>query len=384
MSLPRHLPLQSIVVAVALLCAGVTVSGQTSRGAVRGDVLDYSGGVLPGVTVAATAADGHVLATAVSDAEGRFVLADLPDGHMTLTFELADFETASIGLSVLPERETLVSVPLKVGAVTELVVVRGDTTLAVPQLEVPRVSLSRPSPPPQVRPVSLEDLESVCGPAKPGEMPDGFGSLQAHRYDAEQVLYRLGDEVIVEGGTATGLDVGHNLVARRYFRAPAANGAYARGEHTAGVVQIVFTGTQTSTAVVIHACNELMRGDVLAPFRPEPAVLPEPAGAPRYQDAARVLFADAGQTLGAERRLMVIDRGIDYGIRSGQRLTLFRPTLDRRGRVIVGQAVVTAVRPDSARIRVESASDAITAGDFAAPQQPAPGLRALEVAGVRP
>jgi hypothetical protein len=69
----------------------------------------------------------------------------------------------------------------------------------------------------------------------------------------------------------------------------------------------------------------------------------------------------------------VIDRGSSNGIRVGQRLTLFRPR--RRGvgeRSILGDAVVVAIRADSATIRVERATDIIMFGDLAAPQRLAP------------
>ena len=91
---------------------------------------------------------------------------------------------------------------------------------------------------------------------------------------------------------------------------------------------------------------------------------------PAYDDAARILFADVGQLGGAPRRLMVIDRGIDNSIRVGQRLTLFRRL--RSGTdapLVVGDAVVVAVRIDSATIRVERATDVISSGDWAAPQR---------------
>ena len=66
---------------------------------------------------------------------------------------------------------------------------------------------------------------------------------------------------------------------------------------------------------------------------------------------------------------MVIDRGSANGLRVGQRLTLFRPR--KRGvptRSILGEAVVVAIRADSATIRIERATDAIAFGDWAAPQ----------------
>ncbi|MGH9140914.1 MAG: hypothetical protein ACRD2I_07210, partial [Vicinamibacterales bacterium] len=122
----------------------------------------------------------------------------------------------------------------------------------------------------------------------------------------------------------------------------------------------------------IYACDGLRAGDFLVSFRPEPIRPPEPRGTPDYQDAARILFADEGQTLGAPRRLMVIDRGSDRGIRVGQRLTLFH----RRGGgpTVVGEAIVVATRLDSATIRVERVNDMISSGDLAAAQIPDPAV----------
>jgi hypothetical protein len=134
----------------------------------------------------------------------------------------------------------------------------------------------------------------------------------------------------------------------------------------------VAAGEHTSTAVVVYTCDELMPGDFLASFNPEPVRTPEPEGAPDYEHAARILFADAGQMLGAPRRLMVIDRGSGDGIRAGQRLTLFRREGRRAKPTVVGDAVVVGVRTDSATIRLGRVSDAISFGDWAAPQRRSP------------
>ena len=189
------------------------------------------------------------------------------------------------------------------------------------------------------------------------------------RRGAGHGLYAMGDELLIDGGRLNGLEVGRNLVARRYYSVSGIADGAAKGEHTAGLLQIVAAGDDTSTGVVVYACNELMEGDFLASFNPEPLRAPEPAGPPDYDDAARILFADAGQMLGAPGRLMVIDRGGDYGIRAGQRLTIFR-RVDRSTRpAIVGDAVVVAVRADSATIRLGRVNDAIAVGDWAAPHR---------------
>src|SRR5262249_5819969 len=143
-------------------------------------------------------------------------------------------------------------------------------------------------------------------------------------------------------------------------------------------------GEHVSNAVVVYACDELRRGDFLAAFNPEPIRTPDPIGMPAYQDAARILYTDAGQMLGAPRRLMVIDRGSDHGLHVGQRVTLFR----RRGHggatpSVIGDAVIVALRSDSATIRIEGVSDAIAAGDWAAPQRPIQAVRAATGAGAK-
>jgi hypothetical protein len=156
-------------------------------------------------------------------------------------------------------------------------------------------------------------------------------------------------------------------------------------------------------AVVLYACDEMMKGDFLAAFKPEPLRTPDAAGMPVYEDAAEILFADAGQLMGVPRRLMVIDKGIDAGFHVSQRLTVFRQQgpapagpgpgnrvrtgVRRRGDgqpSVIGDAVVVAIRADSATIRIEGATDAIASGDWAAPQQSSPAASPVAgVAGVR-
>ena len=212
------------------------------------------------------------------------------------------------------------------------------------------------------------DRDSICGPAKPGALPESLGTIRTGRDATQRGLYTTGAELIIDGGLNDGLEVGRNLVVRRHYRVRGAESVDAVGEHSAGVLQIVAAGERSSVGVVVYACDELRKGDFLASFKPEPIRDPDPLGTPAYYDAARILFADEGQLLGAPRRLMVIDRGIDHGIRFGQRFTLFRQGPDAAKRDVVGDAIVVAVRTDSATIRVDHVLDAILAGDWAAPQ----------------
>lgn len=361
--------LAAATLALLGMCA-TAASIDAAQGSVRGAVADGSGGVLPGVTVVATSPDGHVLATAATNAVGGYVFGALPAGPVHLTFELEGFSTAAVDVTIQGGVEARVVQRLELATRTETVVVYGKSPVVPPP--PPRLPPPPPAPPPTVRPVLAHDRESICGPAKPNATAESLGTIRSARRGAEHGLYAKGDEVLIEGGTLNGLEVGRNLAVRRYYPVSGVADGAATGEHTAGLLQIVAADEHASTAVVIYACDELMQGDFLASFNPEPVRAPEPAGAPDFEDAARILFADAGQMLGAPGRLMVIDRGSDYGIRAGQRLALFRRQGRRAKPTVVGDAVVVAVRTDSATIRLGRVSDAISFGDWAAPQRRSP------------
>jgi hypothetical protein len=354
-----------VILVLALVSIGSTAAfTQAADGAVRGAVTDDSGGVLPGVTVIVTSVDRRAIATAVTNAAGGYAFGALPSGTVRLAFQLNGFATTVVEVDVNPGTESIVVERLKVAPVTETVVVTADAPGDLPSIPF----RSAAPPPPQVVPVPVHDRESICGPAKPKAFPEWLGTIRSARSDAERRLYTTGDELVIDGGTLDGLEVGRNLVARRLYRIRDGSAAGVTGEHTSGLLQVVTSDEHVSRAVVIYACDELVQGDFLAPFEPEPMREAEPAGgAPSYGDAARILFADAGQMLGVPRRLMVIDQGSDNSLRVGQRLTLFRPAAHGLAtRSIVGDAVVVALRADSATIRVERATDTILFGDRAA------------------
>jgi hypothetical protein len=344
------------------MCSAIA-AGQLAQGMIRGEITDKSGGVLPGVTVVATASDGRLLATAVTDGSGSYVFRALPAGPLTLTFELAGFASLTVALAVEPGAETRVVERLELAHFAETVIVHALAAVDPPsRLVVP------PRAPPIVRPIPAHDRDSICGPAKPNAVPELLGTIRSRRNEPRGALYAAGAELVIDGGLHEGLDVGRNLVVRRYYRVRGIATADAIGEHTAGLVQIVAAGDRSSVAVVVYACDELRAGDFLASFTPEPIQAPDPAGTPAFEEAARILFTDDGQTLGAPRRFMVIDRGIEQGARVGQRVTLFRKGRGAGEREVVGDAVIVAVRTDSATIRIDHVTDAIAAGDWAAPQ----------------
>jgi hypothetical protein len=368
-SLPvRTLAAATLTLLIVTHFYAVAALAQIADGVVRGEVTDMSGGVLPGVTVAATAADGKVIQRTFTNDVGRYVFTGLPKGLIKLVFELDGFATSTVAVMVKAGVDLSVVERLKLASRTEEVIVYGKAPVDPP----PPLPRFEPPPPPTIIPLDARDLESVCRPAKAGGTLAPVGTIQSHRYAFGRTLYSKGDELVIDGGTLNGLDVGRNLVALRYFRTNSKAAEFAEmGEHTAGLVQIVSATESTANAVVVHVCNELIKGDLLVGFRPEYVHTPDPAGIPAYDDAARILFADAGQMMGAARRLMVIDRGAEQGIQAGQRLTIFRRKSVEAPPIMLGEGIVISVRSGSATIRILNSTDAIEFGDWAAPQRPA-------------
>jgi len=364
-------PTLATILLVLLGLCGTARSAPAGAGRVHGVVADESGGVLPGVTVVAASVDGRILATGVTDEVGRYAFNALPATAVRLSFQLQGFSNAVVEFAVAADADG--SVPtqrLKLARQSETVEVRGDARINLPAPPPsPRLAMQPPPPRPLLRPVPDHDKDSVCGPSRPQAPKDSLGTIRSARSAGGNGLYAAGDELVIDGGGAGSLEVGQNLVARRSYRT-SADPDGAAGEHTAGLMQIVSVDRNTAAAVVVYACDELLPGDWLAPFTPEPVRAPEPAGMPAYDRAARIVLTDQGQMIGAPRRLMVIDQGTGQGVRVGQRLTLFRPPRSgARGPSVIGDAVVVAVRTDSATIRVLHSTDIIAMGDSAAPQQ---------------
>ena len=361
-----------LIVALAAF-GGVVRSAAQSTGGVRGAAIDQSAGVLPGVTVVATSADGRTLGTTVTSSSGEFGFDALPTGAVDLLFHLDGFKESRTRVVIRPggpsgpgPQDRIVH-RMDVQALTESVIVRGDPP---PPLPPPR---------PVLLPVPDHDQASVCGPAKAEAGVPSFGTVRSRKDDETKVLFAAGDELLIDGGAQRGMTVGQNLVVRRLYPTALRFGRnrslIVMGEHSSGVLQVVSVEDQVSTAVVVYACDEVMRGDYLTAFEPEPARVSDPPGTPAFDQATRILFADAGQSLGVTGRMMVIDGGVRVDLRAGQRVTLFRRSRHRDARpLVIGEAVVVAVRKDSATIRVEFATDVVffgESGDWAAPQHPA-------------
>ena len=93
---------QLISVCLLLLCPCVLheAFAQNSRGALRGSVIDTSGGRVAGAAVEARNTELSISRTTFSDSRGEFQIEELPVGTYKLTVNAAGFAEAHSELTV--------------------------------------------------------------------------------------------------------------------------------------------------------------------------------------------------------------------------------------------------------------------------------------------
>src|SRR5438874_567597 len=82
-----------LVGALIILLTASAASAQLSTAELSGRVTDTSGAVLPGVTVTMTQTDTQATRTAVTDADGTYVISNLPTGPYRLEVSLPGFRS---------------------------------------------------------------------------------------------------------------------------------------------------------------------------------------------------------------------------------------------------------------------------------------------------
>ncbi len=115
---------------VVLVFTFVGIYAQQTTGTISGVVKDETGGVLPGVSITAQNTDIGATRTAISDDEGRYRFPQLVPGPYQLQAELTGFRTALLqGISLSVAQEAVIGITLRVGEISEQVVVSAEVSL---------------------------------------------------------------------------------------------------------------------------------------------------------------------------------------------------------------------------------------------------------------
>ena len=119
-----------IFVSVGLLVFRQSSRAQTTDATITGQITDSSGRVAFGVTVVLTNVNTNILYTAQTNAEGIYVLANLPPGPYRVQVSKIGFKTLIKPDIVINVQDSLsINFTLLVGAFHEIVTVAGGAPL---------------------------------------------------------------------------------------------------------------------------------------------------------------------------------------------------------------------------------------------------------------
>src|SRR6267378_3036454 len=123
-----------VAFAIALFLIPATVLAQrATTGTVTGKVVDTSGAVLPGVTIALQSAEVLGQFSAITGADGTYRVGNLPPATYDVRAELSGFQTVIQKVIVRLNAVTDVGFTLAVGSVAEPVTVIGESPIVDPE-----------------------------------------------------------------------------------------------------------------------------------------------------------------------------------------------------------------------------------------------------------
>jgi hypothetical protein len=188
--------------------------------------------------------------------------------------------------------------------------------------------------------------------------------------EPRKTLFGTGETIIISAGAEQGIKPGQEFFVRRvtpdHYTEPLPN-FFPVSLHTAGWVRVTEVDVNMAYATVTHGCNGIDVGDFLEPFELPAAPTAAFGGDPDFAHPGHLIVADDRRQLAAPGDFVAFNRGSDHGLRPGQRLTVFRHTVDGTGPIYrVATATAMVIRPESSMIRIDTASSPIYVGDLVA------------------
>lgn len=130
-SLVRRLAL--VPLSLILLVASYARAQAIASAQITGNVIDATGAAVPGAKVTATETDTNLVRATLSGADGGFLLTALPVGPYKLKVEAGGFATyIQTGIKLQVNESPAFNIALKLGTVTEQVVVNADAAMIEP------------------------------------------------------------------------------------------------------------------------------------------------------------------------------------------------------------------------------------------------------------
>jgi len=234
-------------------------------------------------------------------------------------------------------------------------------------------------------------VATACAPPPTTNAPDDVLHVVGSQDTVARGLLGRSDLIVVDGGTAKGVQLGQRYFVRSSSRLGSGfAGAFGpQPVRTAGWIRIVAVNDTTAIATAEHLCGTAVAtGDYLEPFVapevPEGADRTDTSGTPDFTAAGRVLFGDRDRSIGGPGEFMLIDRGTDQGVTAGTRFAVYRdveanqvkalrPTADIHLPLTrVGEAMAVEIGRSMSLVRIIETRDAVMSGDLVVPRAAAP------------
>jgi len=253
---------------LALILTGVSAFAQTETARITGTVIDAQGAVVPGATVTATSRASGAMRITVTDAAGKYVIANILPGVYDIRIELSGFKPVTTTLQIPVGAAVTYDGKLEIGAVTEVVSVTGSTPELINTANAEVSSVIRQE---QLRDLpSLTrnpyDLVAIAGnvQAQPKEQIDGGArrgpgfNINGTRASANNVLLD-GAANNNEFDTTVGQEV--PLDAVQEFSVVTNNFSAQYGRAAGGIVNVV---TKSGTNEFVGTGYDFYRSDKLS------------------------------------------------------------------------------------------------------------------------
>src|SRR5215469_12754387 len=122
--------LRSAVYAISVFLGCQLAFAQVTTGTISGVVQDATGAAIVGAAVTIRNLDTGAVRTVMTDTGGRYNAPDLPLGNYEVEARQTGFQTeARLGINLTVGREAVVDLSLKVGQISERVLVTGEAPL---------------------------------------------------------------------------------------------------------------------------------------------------------------------------------------------------------------------------------------------------------------
>jgi hypothetical protein len=223
--------------------------------------------------------------------------------------------------------------------------------------------------------LSQFEIAVACAPPPTFDLPAGEPLRIIGTQDTiPRSEYGTRDLLVVNGGTAAGVQIGQQFYVRRANRFGLDSTTVRRGSKTGGWIRIVAVNESTAIASFEHICNTVGQGDYLEPFVapviPSGADRDEATGEPDFTSMGQIVAGNENRTDMGAGDFALIDRGSEQGLTPGARLAVYRDiSVAGMPLASVGEAVVISTSATMSLLRITRARDAVHTGDFIAPRK---------------